>query len=157
MWRLTHAKQTRTWLNTMMPSFCFFFLLMTHTRTHTGPASSSCWASSWHPHTCLRTWLQRTSNGNSTHFVWTAASAFGFSSHSHCAPTHTVARLAWLALRSPPSTALYLVPFVYNLLKRHPACVTLIHRTGAKPAAGTAPATEAQQDIGKWSPGVYSW
>lgn len=52
----------------MLFFFCFFFFFLFLLMTHTEPASSSCWASSWHPHTCLRTWLQPTSNGNITHF-----------------------------------------------------------------------------------------
>ena len=37
-------------------------------------------------------------------------------------------RLARLSLSAPPAAVVMLVPFTYNLLKRHPACMVMIHR-----------------------------
>ncbi|PWN52823.1 CBF-domain-containing protein [Violaceomyces palustris] len=37
-------------------------------------------------------------------------------------------RLSRLALRAPPAAIASVVPFVWNLLKRHPRCLTMIHR-----------------------------
>ncbi|KCV73454.1 hypothetical protein H696_00988 [Fonticula alba] len=39
-----------------------------------------------------------------------------------------IKRFARLALTAPPSTAIALLVFVYNLLKRHPSCMVLLHR-----------------------------
>lgn len=51
--------------------------------------------------------------------------------HSHL-PVSLVAsfikRLSRLSLSAPPAAIVAIVPFVYNLLKRHPACMVLIHR-----------------------------
>ncbi|KZT68609.1 CBF-domain-containing protein [Daedalea quercina L-15889] len=37
-------------------------------------------------------------------------------------------RLARLSLNAPPAAVVMLIPFTYNLLKRHPACMVMIHR-----------------------------
>jgi hypothetical protein len=37
-------------------------------------------------------------------------------------------RLARVAILSPPSAALFALPMIYNLLRRHPSCSFLIHR-----------------------------
>ena len=37
-------------------------------------------------------------------------------------------RLSRLSLRAPPAAIASVVPFVYNLLKRHPRCMALVHR-----------------------------
>lgn len=39
-----------------------------------------------------------------------------------------IKRLARLALFAPPGAIVAIVPFIYNQLKRHPLCMTLIHR-----------------------------
>ncbi|GAA5912243.1 hypothetical protein JCM8208_001311 [Rhodotorula glutinis] len=39
-----------------------------------------------------------------------------------------IKRLARLALAANPAAIVAVVPFIYNLLKRHPACMPLIHR-----------------------------
>ncbi|GAA5968774.1 hypothetical protein JCM11641_000727 [Rhodosporidiobolus odoratus] len=40
-----------------------------------------------------------------------------------------IKRLSRLALAASPAAIVTVVPFVYNLLKRHPACMALIHRS----------------------------
>uniref|UniRef100_A0A8C6X0B6 Nucleolar complex associated 4 homolog n=1 Tax=Neogobius melanostomus TaxID=47308 RepID=A0A8C6X0B6_9GOBI len=54
-----------------------------------------------------------------------------FLSSSHL-PVYLVAafakRLARLALTAPPTALLIVLPFIYNLIRRHPACRVLIHR-----------------------------
>ncbi|KAI9140459.1 CBF/Mak21 family-domain-containing protein [Paraphysoderma sedebokerense] len=48
-------------------------------------------------------------------------------------PSYLVAafikRMARLTLTSPPGGILIIIPMIYNLLKRHPSCMVLIHRT----------------------------
>lgn len=39
-----------------------------------------------------------------------------------------VKRLARLSLSAPPSSIVIVIPFVYNVLKRHPALMIMIHR-----------------------------
>jgi U3 small nucleolar RNA-associated protein 19 len=39
-------------------------------------------------------------------------------------------RVARLALYAPAPTIQWVVPFIYNLLKKHPACRVMIHREG---------------------------
>ncbi|CAL8276651.1 unnamed protein product [Merluccius merluccius] len=54
-----------------------------------------------------------------------------FLSSTHL-PVYLVAafakRLARLALTAPPESLLMLLPFIYNLIRRHPACRVLVHR-----------------------------
>lgn len=54
-----------------------------------------------------------------------------FLSSSHL-PVYLVAafakRLARLALTAPPTALLILLPFIYNLIRRHPSCRVLIHK-----------------------------
>lgn len=54
-----------------------------------------------------------------------------FMASSHL-PAYVVAafikRVARLALRSPPAVAIFAVPFIFNLVKRHPACMPMLHR-----------------------------
>lgn len=38
-----------------------------------------------------------------------------------------IKRMARLALSSPPASIVIIIPFIYNLLKRHPTCMQLIH------------------------------
>lgn len=40
-----------------------------------------------------------------------------------------IKRLARLALSASPAAIVTVVPFVYNLLKRHPSCMVLVHRS----------------------------
>ncbi|GAA5982170.1 hypothetical protein JCM10908_004766 [Rhodotorula pacifica] len=55
-----------------------------------------------------------------------------FMTSSHL-PANLVAsfikRLARLALSASPAAIVTVVPFVYNLLKRHPSCMVLVHRS----------------------------
>ncbi|XP_030006971.1 nucleolar complex protein 4 homolog isoform X2 [Sphaeramia orbicularis] len=57
-----------------------------------------------------------------------------FLSSSHL-PVYLVAafakRLAHLALTAPPTALLIVLPFIYNLIRRHPSCRVLIHRPSA--------------------------
>ncbi|KAH0830655.1 CBF/Mak21 family-domain-containing protein [Lanmaoa asiatica] len=40
-----------------------------------------------------------------------------------------VKRLSWLSLAAPPAAIIMIIPLTYNLLKRHPALMGMIHRT----------------------------
>lgn len=59
-------------------------------------------------------------------------------SHAHSLPSHLPAylvaafakRLSRLALTAPPEALLMVLPFICNLLRRHPACRVLVHRPG---------------------------
>ena len=42
-----------------------------------------------------------------------------------------IKRLSRLCLHAPPSGVVVVVPWIYNLLKSHPTCTFMIHRTGA--------------------------
>ncbi|KAF5350257.1 hypothetical protein D9758_007810 [Tetrapyrgos nigripes] len=44
-----------------------------------------------------------------------------------------VKRLARLSLNAPPSAIVMILPFTYNILKRHPALMIMIHRDGDSP------------------------
>ncbi|KAM5355710.1 hypothetical protein ACJ41O_002356 [Fusarium nematophilum] len=46
-----------------------------------------------------------------------------------------IKRLARLALNAPPSAIVFLTPWIYNLLKRHPTCTFMIHRETLDPEA----------------------
>lgn len=52
-------------------------------------------------------------------------------SSSHL-PVYLVAafakRLARLALTAPPTALVIVLPFIYNLIRRHPSCRVLIHK-----------------------------
>ncbi|GAA5885679.1 hypothetical protein JCM6882_007524 [Rhodosporidiobolus microsporus] len=55
-----------------------------------------------------------------------------FMSSSHLPATliaSFIKRLSRLALSASPAAIVTVIPFVYNLLKRHPACMVLIHRS----------------------------
>ncbi|XP_075999468.1 nucleolar complex protein 4 homolog [Genypterus blacodes] len=58
-----------------------------------------------------------------------------FLSSSHL-PVYLVAafakRLARLALTAPPAALLVVLPFIYNLIRRHPSCRVLIHKPSAE-------------------------
>ncbi|RUS32337.1 CBF/Mak21 family-domain-containing protein [Jimgerdemannia flammicorona] len=52
--------------------------------------------------------------------------------HTHLPATLVAAfikRMSRLSLTSPPAGIVILIPMMYNLLKRHPTCMALIHRT----------------------------
>lgn len=49
-----------------------------------------------------------------------------------------IKRLSRLSLNAPPSAVVVVVPWIYNLLKEHPACTFMIHRT-AKESDGKDP------------------
>ncbi|KAI9253652.1 CBF/Mak21 family-domain-containing protein [Helicostylum pulchrum] len=42
-----------------------------------------------------------------------------------------IKRMARLSLTAPPAACVIIIPFIYNLLKRHPTCMTLIHTNKA--------------------------
>ncbi|KAI8642135.1 CBF/Mak21 family-domain-containing protein [Parasitella parasitica] len=42
-----------------------------------------------------------------------------------------IKRMARLSLTAPPAASVIIIPFIYNLLKRHPTCMTLIHSNKA--------------------------
>ncbi|KAF7543491.1 hypothetical protein G7Z17_g10698 [Cylindrodendrum hubeiense] len=44
-----------------------------------------------------------------------------------------IKRLARLALNAPPSAIVFVTPWIYNLLKRHPSCTFMIHRENRDP------------------------
>ncbi|XP_005799747.1 nucleolar complex protein 4 homolog [Xiphophorus maculatus] len=58
-----------------------------------------------------------------------------FLSSSHL-PVYLVAafakRLARLALTAPPTALLIVLPFIYNLIRRHPSCRVLIHKPSSE-------------------------
>ena len=41
-----------------------------------------------------------------------------------------IKKMARLALYSPPSGVVIIVPLIYSLMKRHPSCMVMIHREG---------------------------
>ncbi|TFY67399.1 hypothetical protein EVG20_g3953, partial [Dentipellis fragilis] len=56
-----------------------------------------------------------------------------FLSSSHLPATllaSFVKRLSRLSLNAPPSSIIIMIPFTYNILKRHPALMVMIHRDG---------------------------
>ncbi|GJC80245.1 uncharacterized protein ColLi_03083 [Colletotrichum liriopes] len=46
-----------------------------------------------------------------------------------------IKRLARLSLNAPPSAVVFVVPWMYNILKRHPLCTFMIHRETRDPEA----------------------
>lgn len=44
-----------------------------------------------------------------------------------------VKRLARLALHAPPGAIVFVVPWIYNLFKRHPTCTFMLHRVVREP------------------------
>jgi U3 small nucleolar RNA-associated protein 19 len=54
-----------------------------------------------------------------------------------------VKRLARLSLAAPPSSAVMTIPFIYNMLKRHPSCMGMLHR----PTAIVAPSLSDEDEL----------
>lgn len=50
-----------------------------------------------------------------------------------------VKRLSRLSLNAPPAAIIMVVPFTYNILKRHPALMVMIHKTEDNPGTDTDP------------------
>lgn len=40
-----------------------------------------------------------------------------------------VKRLSRLSLNAPPAAIVVIIPFIYNMLRRHPSLMQMIHRT----------------------------
>ncbi|KAF5916464.1 hypothetical protein HPG69_014131 [Diceros bicornis minor] len=74
-----------------------------------------------------------------------------FLSSSHL-PAYLVAafakRLSRLALTAPPEALLMVLPFICNLLRRHPACRVLVHRPGG-PELDADPYDPGEEDPAK--------
>uniref|UniRef100_A0A1A8RWY0 Nucleolar complex associated 4 homolog n=1 Tax=Nothobranchius rachovii TaxID=451742 RepID=A0A1A8RWY0_9TELE len=72
-----------------------------------------------------------------------------FLSSSHL-PVYLVAafvkRLARLALTAPPTALLIVLPFIYNLIRRHPSCRVLIHKPTAEDEALEDPYVMDEED-----------
>jgi U3 small nucleolar RNA-associated protein 19 len=41
-----------------------------------------------------------------------------------------IKRLSRLSLNAPPAAVVMIIPFTYNILKKHPALMVMIHRDG---------------------------
>ncbi|ORZ19354.1 CBF/Mak21 family-domain-containing protein [Absidia repens] len=50
-----------------------------------------------------------------------------------------IKRLARLSLTAPPAASVIVVPFIYNMLKRHPTCMKMIHSSSAPTDDATDP------------------
>ena len=57
-----------------------------------------------------------------------------------------IKRLSRLCLHSPPSGIVVVVPWMYNLLKKHPNCTFMIHRDVGKGQVATDHREQAQDD-----------
>ncbi|WAR02028.1 NOC4B-like protein [Mya arenaria] len=72
-----------------------------------------------------------------------------FLSSTHL-PAHLVAafakRLARISLSAPPAGLLVAVPFIYNMIIRHPACKKLIHRPDSDMSFDTDPYDPEEED-----------
>ncbi len=54
-----------------------------------------------------------------------------FLSSTHLAATMVagfIKRLSRMSLSAPPAALLFLIPLIFNLIKRHPSCVVMVHR-----------------------------
>ncbi|XP_072443803.1 nucleolar complex protein 4 homolog [Chiloscyllium punctatum] len=75
-----------------------------------------------------------------------------FLSSSHL-PAYLVAafskRLSRLALTSPPQALLMLIPFICNLIRRHPSCKLLIHRSNQPQDLSADPYIMEEEDPAK--------
>jgi len=59
-----------------------------------------------------------------------------FLSSTHLAATMVagfVKRLSRMSLSAPPPALLFLIPLVFNLIKRHPTCIVMVHRGDETP------------------------
>ncbi|KAL8180252.1 UNVERIFIED_CONTAM: Nucleolar complex protein 4 [Gekko kuhli] len=72
-----------------------------------------------------------------------------FLSSSHL-PSYLVAafakRLARLSLAAPPDALLMVIPFICNLLRRHPSCQVLVHRPGGPEEMSADPYEMEEED-----------
>ena len=57
-----------------------------------------------------------------------------------------IKRMARLSLTAPPASILIALAFIYNLLKRHPSCMCLIHRETCIVESGPTDLTNYQHD-----------
>ncbi|KAG9487558.1 hypothetical protein GDO78_007416 [Eleutherodactylus coqui] len=75
-----------------------------------------------------------------------------FLSSTHL-PVYLVAafakRLSRLSLTAPPQVLMMMIPFICNLIRRHPACLPLIHRPSAERDLTSDPFVMEEQDPAK--------
>ncbi|KAI5290468.1 hypothetical protein KEM54_001474 [Ascosphaera aggregata] len=57
-----------------------------------------------------------------------------------------IKRLSRLALNAPPSAIVFIVPYIYNLLKAHPTCTFMLHRELRDPEAKQTVESEGMRD-----------
>lgn len=57
-----------------------------------------------------------------------------------------IKRMSRLALHSPPAGIVVVIPFIYNLLKSHPACTFMIHRVVPDPELRESIETDGVED-----------
>lgn len=57
-----------------------------------------------------------------------------------------IKRLARLSLSAPPSAIVFVVPWIYNLFKRHPLCTFMMHREIRDPEEKTAIESDGFED-----------
>jgi U3 small nucleolar RNA-associated protein 19 len=57
-----------------------------------------------------------------------------------------IKRLSRLALNAPPSAIVFVVPWIYNVIKRHPLCAFMIHRVPVDPDGMTRMENEGLED-----------
>lgn len=57
-----------------------------------------------------------------------------------------IKRLARLALHAPPAGIIAVIPWIYNMLKRHPTCTFMIHREVREPARREEIETHGMED-----------
>ncbi|KAI0815562.1 nucleolar complex protein [Xylaria sp. FL0064] len=57
-----------------------------------------------------------------------------------------IKRMARLCLNAPPSAIVAIVPWIYNLLKKHPLCTFIIHRVPRTPEAKATIESEGMSD-----------
>jgi U3 small nucleolar RNA-associated protein 19 len=73
-----------------------------------------------------------------------------FLSSSHL-PAYLIAafikRFARMCLTAPPATILIVIPFIYNLLKQHPECMVMIHRSNKEHAQANDPYDYVTRDL----------
>ncbi|KAI8230306.1 hypothetical protein K4K54_000913 [Colletotrichum sp. SAR 10_86] len=57
-----------------------------------------------------------------------------------------IKRLARLSLNAPPSAIVYIVPWMYNIFKRHPQCTFMLHRETREPEIKALMETQGVND-----------